>query len=230
MNLFNRVRSRVMRTAKIQYRKLFARKSGIIFLRPNYIFIDKFTGSSVIIDAGCGYDADLSVQLIRRYGLTSFGLDPTHKHALSLQQLERGSNGKFKHLKVAVASFDGEAMFHESLDNVSGSLSGEHQNILTDRIASYTVETVSLRNLPLRVGHDTIAYLKLDLEGAEYQLLANLTEAELMPFDQIFVEFHHHCVRPYSKKDTESAVLSIKERGFNSFSLDDHNFLFFRMN
>jgi FkbM family methyltransferase len=228
MDVLKRIRSGVARRAKVHYRKSSARMSGISFLSPDYLFIGKFDASRVIIDAGCGFDADLSFHLIKRYGLTSFALDPTERHPASLQRLERESEGKFKHLKFVLGSFDGETTFQETLDNTSGSLLTGLQNVLNDRISTYAVRTISAGNLPRTIGKDRIDYLKLDLEGAEYELLAGLTASDLMPFDQIFVEFHHHCVKLYSFRDTEPAVSSFVQKGFEVFSLDDHDYLFSR--
>lgn len=70
--------------------------------------------------------------------------------------------------------------------------------------------------------------LKLDIEGSEYELLENISSNELLPFGQIFVEFHHHAVQRYCEADTICLVNKICGFGFRVFSLDDHNYLFVR--
>ena len=73
-----------------------------------------------------------------------------------------------------------------------------------------------------------IAFLKLDLEGAEYDLLRDVTTADLEGLKQIFVEFHHHCIEEYSTADTLEIVQLIHSTGMNYFTIDDHNYLFYQ--
>ena len=72
-----------------------------------------------------------------------------------------------------------------------------------------------------------VDYLKLDLEGAEYDLLDTVSAEALSPFDQVFVEFHHHCLERYTEKDTKAVVERLIGTGRTAFSLDDHNYLFY---
>ena len=72
--------------------------------------------------------------------------------------------------------------------------------------------------------------MKLDLEGAEYALLDNIHADELSRVKQLFVEFHHHCLPQYKIDDTCRVVAQLEAKGFEAFSLDGHNFLFYRSN
>jgi methyltransferase FkbM-like protein len=101
-------------------------------------------------------------------------------------------------------------------------------NIVHDQTTKYDVEAVTLGTLLKRVGVETVDILKLDLEGAEYDVLKRITADELRPFKQVFVEFHHHAVGHIRKADTERLVKLISGCGFRAFSLDDHNYLFHR--
>ena len=74
-------------------------------------------------------------------------------------------------MPLAVTARDGEIMFNESAENVSGSVLADHTNIRNDHITSYPVESVGLSSLLARLGLSKADYLKLDLEGAEYELL-----------------------------------------------------------
>ena len=118
--------------------------------------------------------------------------------------------------------------FHESRVNESGSLLTDHVNVIQDETTSYDVEAIRLGSLLKRLAVETVDILKLDLEGAEYELLAGLTSDDLQPFRQVFVEFHHHAVSHFGEADTQSLVGRIAGFGFRDFSLDDHNYLFYR--
>ena len=204
-----------------------AEKLGISFLPPEYIFIDKFGPESLLVDVGCGFDADFSMAMINKFGLKSIGIDPTAKHAESLAELSAKTEGKFQHKPWAVSFRDGEIEFNESRDNVSGSIFADHKNIKGKQSRQYKVEAVSLARLPERLALPKIDLLKLDLEGAEYDIIKNLKENDLAKFDQIFLEFHHDYLPQYSMRDTLECILKLESLGFRSFSIDKRNFLFY---
>lgn len=205
-----------------------ARRLGIKFFKPNYLFFERFNSNSVIIDAGCGFQADFSCTLIKDYNLQAFGIDPTLKHKPFLAELEAKNNGKFKHVPVAITKNNGKITFNETLDNESGSILAEHKNILHDSIRTYEVESMNLLALLDHLHLKEVDLLKLDLEGAEFELLNNITKEELVPFKQIFIEFHHLAVTGLSKKDTFRIVKRIKSFGFKTFTLDQVNYLFYK--
>ncbi len=203
------------------------KKYKISFIKPNYLFLSVFKPGDIVIDVGCGFDADLSVALIKKYGVKSFGVDPTKKHQERLKQLELQHRGNFFHLPVAISSENGEVEFFESENNVSGSFFLEHKNIASDRVISYNVKSLTPDALLKEIGLKKAEYLKLDLEGAEYDLIFSDKKEFFEPFSQVFVEFHHGTVSQYSKKHTKKAVGIFENNGFLSFTIDDISYLFF---
>ncbi len=228
MSIVGRVAQRIGRDVKRHLRLREARREGLVCVEPNFVYRPDLSAESVVIDAGCSYQADLSVYLIRRHGVRAFGVDPTQKHREALHALEEQYPGRFVHVPCAIAAADGQLTFHESRVNESGSLLADHVNVVNDEITSYDVEAVTLPCLLARLSLNTVDILKLDLEGAEYKLLARATPAELRPFRQIFVEFHHHAVSQYTQDDTRKVVGVVRGLGFKVFSLDDRNYLFYR--
>jgi FkbM family methyltransferase len=207
-----------------------ARKKGIQFSKPNYIYLEKFNTNSTIVDVGCADDPDFSIFIMNKYNCKCFGIDPTKKHFEALNNVELKYKNKFKHLPFAVATENGKLIFHESENNTSGSLLGKHTNIKNDLVTSYEVDTINLvelKRLILDKG-GKINFLKLDLEGAEYKLLENIAPKDLNDIEQIFIEFHHHCIEGITIKDTLLLVKKIENFGFKSFSIDNHNFLFYK--
>ena len=104
----------------------------------------------------------------------------------------------------------------------------DHVNIVNDETISYGVKTLTPLSLLAHIGIDSAAMLKLDIEGAEYDLLENMSSKELLPFGSIFIEFHHHAVSCYCEVDIARLVNKLCGFGFNPFSLEDHNYLFVR--
>jgi FkbM family methyltransferase len=228
MSLFQRIPRAIRRNLKIFIRSQQARRLGLAFQKPVFLYFPRFNADSVIIDAGCGYLADLSQFMIKQYGLRSFGVDPTRKHAAALAAIAQQHPGRFIHLPNAVCSADATLSFYESENRESGSILADHTNTLRQDVQSYAVEGLCLSSLLKRMGVTHVDLLKLDIEGAEFDLLEQVQAADLAPFEQIFIEFHHHAIRHLTQADTERSAARICSLGFKCFSLDDHNYLFYR--
>jgi FkbM family methyltransferase len=183
----------------------------------------------VIVDVGCADDADFSIHLIHRFGVTCYGVDPTRKHAAALRDLQERHRGRFHYLPRAVAATSGILRFSESETNVSGSLLDDHSNVRRDPTNFYDVQAITLPELVRTIGVASVDLLKLDIEGAEYELIQRLGKGDLDPFQQMFIEFHDQVVDRYSVADTRQAIKTICSHGFRAFSLDDRNFLFYRV-
>lgn len=213
---------------------IFAILKKITVARPDpklpnyYLFINRFDQQSTIVDVGCGFDADFSMYMIDTYNLKAIGIDPTQKHKESLENLVKKNNDKFSYKPLAISEKDGQITFNESIRSTSGSILDEHINVSGKETQKYSVESVSLKNLPKRLGLNKIDYIKLDIEGAEYELIDSLNKEDLTKYNQIFIEFHHHALPQYSKADTIKMVRKIESLGFKSFTLDNHDFLFYR--
>lgn len=228
MKLFNRVVRKMDRSLTKVLRLKQARKLGLAYIEPNFLYLPTLKPDSIVIDAGCSYEADFSVNMIRNHKAKAYAVDPTLKHKSALEKLETAYGKHFVHLPFAIASVDGTLTFHESKTNESGSLMDDHTNVKRDETISYEVPAVTLRSLLDKIGVNSVDILKLDIEGAEYQLLGNIRPEDLSPFKQIFIEFHHHAVSRYSQADTEKIARRIGDFGFNMFSLDNHNYIFWK--
>jgi len=205
------------------------KRNKIVYFPINFIFRDVLNENSIVIDVGCGYKADFSVLMIEKYGAKCYAVDPTHKHQKFLKAIEDGNKEKFVHVKKALGAVDGTVVFNESVENESGSLLKNHVNIKKDNIVTYEVEMINIRSLIKSLNLKKIDLLKIDIEGAEFELIDNLSSDETDNIDQIFVEFHHKAVDKYTKKHTIKAVKLLQEKGFKSFSLNGTDFLFYKL-
>lgn len=226
MNIIKRILQKIYQVTSKLLALIKMKILRIKYYPPN-LYFDNFNKLSVIIDVGCGHEAEFSRHLIEKHNLLAFGVDPTLKHAPFLKILEETTKGKFHHLALAVTQKDGIIKFHESEQNESGSILSEHINIQNDDITTYNVESVNLRELVRRIGTTPIDLIKLDLEGAEYELLNEINDEDINLFKQIFIEFHHHCTN-HTIQETILLVRNICSKGFKVFTLDQHNYLFYK--
>ncbi len=204
-----------------------AKTLGLHSFPPNYIYFNLFDRESHVIDIGCGFKAELSCHLIDKFGLTSYGVDPTKKHKTFLKETEDKYAGRFHHIEVAVSRENAECIFHETQDNESGSLLSDHTNILHDKVITYPVVTKNIQTLISDLELQQVDLLKIDIEGAEYELLNNISDETFNCVKQIFIEFHHHAFKKFKRKHTRQIVTNLKQMGFSAFTRDGNNYLFY---
>ena len=207
----------------VRYR---VKRLGLRCVPPNYGFFDRFTPGEVAIDVGVGDDPDFSLYLVKNYGMECFAVDPTHKHASKLQQIEH-EVPLFHYLPCALGPDDGTVEFCESTINVSGSLLEGHRNIVEDPCIRYDVQMVSLESLVAQIGREPIGILKMDTEGAEYGIISKMSQATLSKIRQLMVEFHHGTVEGITWHDTALAIRTIEKLGMKSFVYNGRDCLFY---
>jgi len=228
LSLLRRIPTKAAKILRFTLRLPALWTRGLRFYPPNYIYAKHLNSESIVVDVGCGHVAEFSKHVMEKYGAKAVGVDPTKKHAPFLEKLADETGGRFAHLPAAVAATSGKLVFNESVDNESGSLLDDHNNVLNDRIRTYEVEVITFGQIPGRIGVKQVDLVKIDLEGIEYDVIPALTAEDCRPFSQIFCEFHHHCIDRYTPRDTQKMVAHMTSLGLTAFSLDDHNYLFYR--
>jgi FkbM family methyltransferase len=64
----------------------------------------------------------------------------------------------------------------------------------------------------LDIGHSSIDLLKMDIEGSEYVVIADMVAKGIFP-KQLCIEFHHGMFG-YEKKQTQTAVNALRKAGY----------------
>lgn len=217
---------RVAGKTKSACRRMVGACRGVKYIPPNYAFRPHFCAGDVAIDVGVGDNPDLSIHLIDNYGLDCFVVDPTHRHATALSQLSDTIPG-LHYLQYALGAGSGEVQFHESTVNVSGSVLTSHRNVVDDPVVTYSVTMVTLGELLGVVGRQDIAIMKIDVEGAEYELIDSMDLSLLRNIRQLIIEFHHDLVQGVTRQDTRRAIATIKQSGMKAFVYNGRDCLFF---
>ena len=170
---------------------------------------------SVVYSVGIGTDISFDLALIERYGVTVHAFDPTPRSIdwLRMQQLQ----ALFRWQQVGLAAYDGEASFFPP-DNPSFiSHTMLPRPAAGDGMIRVDVRRVStlMRNL----GHARLDLLKMDIEGAEYDVVDDIL-ASGVKVTQLLIEFHHR-FPDVSIDRTRQAVTKLNAAGYRIFAVSD---------
>ena len=119
---------------------------------------------------GAGGDISFDLELIHRFGATVRAFDPVPSY-VELAQAEAGDDPRFSVHQVALASADGPLRMQITHDRASHSVSAAE---LYDTHEFLELPGRTLRSLMSELGDERVDLLKMDVEGAEYGLLADL--------------------------------------------------------
>jgi len=176
------------------------------------IDLDLVAPNSTILSAGVGEDISFDVSLIQEKGCNVIGVDPTPKSHRFIESQTTLTN--FTLIKKALTSKDNDvvSLYKNKNDNhVSESILNSHDSVLP--FDSYYSSTVTL--CTLFDTYDNISVVKMDIEGAEYDVIKDLQSIP-PSIKQFCVEFHHFCTDK-TIEDTKKMIELLAKLGFNYF-------------
>jgi FkbM family methyltransferase len=188
----------------------------------------------LLIDCGLGEDISFPAAFLQRFAdARVIGVDPNPR---SLAYCRARCPAGMEILPNALWTRAGETLaFHmprsqdklpQGADGVSGSLDRSHQYVEGgERIE---IQTVDLDALLARTGRTECDVLKLDIEGAEYELLdALIASGRIRAARQVLIEFHHG-VTGHSLADTQRIVTQLGAAGLRLMHVESRNYIFRR--
>ncbi len=171
--------------------------------------------NKTIISAGCGEDISFDIEFLNKYGGKVILVDPTPRSINHLKQvLNSVGNKKTKDYIIGgnqyIESYDLENIQNKQLlvknfalykedgitvkfyppkdpEHVSHSISNWQEGE-SDLSKSIEVETITVKKIMKEYDLDKLELIKLDIEGAENQVLPTLIKNKIFP-NQILVEF-----------------------------------------
>lgn len=168
---------------------------------------------SIVYGVGVGQDVSFDLALIQRFGLTVHAFDPT---PLAVQWVaQQKFPPQFCFHPIGLADFDGTAMFDAPHDPGFVSFGYAGQQPAADGRTSASVKR--LATLMKELGHQQIDVLKMDIEGAEYGVVADLIRQPI-PIRQLLIEFHHFS-QGYRSSQTRQAIDGLNRLGFRIFHI-----------
>ncbi|HIJ83945.1 MAG TPA: FkbM family methyltransferase [Magnetococcales bacterium] len=177
------------------------------------VFPERLNRGSVIYSVGLGENISFDLALIERYGSTIFACDPTPKSVAWLRQQNLPEQFKFR--AIGLAAYDGVADFASPrlARNVSFSMARH----ASDQETGVTAEVACLATLMRQNGHDHLDILKMDVEGAEYDILENVM-ASHCSIGQIILEFHPEMV-PHGLQRTKEILKKLYQFGYRIYAI-----------
>lgn len=182
---------------------------------------DVATGSvdsnSVVYSFGVGEDASFDTALIEKYNVTVHAFDPTPK-SIEWVKTQRFSSRFVMH-EYGVAAFDGKVSFNppENPDHVSHTLLDRPST----EARAISVPVKRLSTIMKELGHSRVDLVKMDIEGAEYDVIEDIRKSDVRP-RQLLVEFHHR-FPGVGVRRTREAIDRLRSMGYRLFSVSDTN-------
>jgi FkbM family methyltransferase len=162
---------------------------------------------SVLYSFGVGRDISFERAMIERYGLTVHAFDPT---PLSLGWAKSQQFPERFHLhELGIAAYDGTARFQPPTKAKFESFSLVRTSGLSEPIEAPVRRFQTLTQM---LGHTRIDVVKMDVEGAEYEVLRDVLESNVQ-IGQILVEFHHRW-KEVGASQTKRAIEALTAAGF----------------
>ncbi|KAG7360377.1 TPR domain protein [Nitzschia inconspicua] len=148
----------------------------------------------IVYGVGAGEDISWDIGMVEEYGASVVIIDPTEKakkHVESVLVTKSYGNDptKVKFLAEGLSHERGEIVFAlpANRDHVSMRAVAMADPDMT-RTVSAPVRT--LKDFMSELDHEYLDVLKIDIEGAEYDVLEGLIRDNYMPFTQLLVEYH----------------------------------------
>lgn len=172
---------------------------------------DGLSAGSIVYSVGIGFDIGFDLDMIKRFGCVVNGFDPTliSKEWLSRQ---KGLPSEFVHHDIGLAHYTGTASFRlPPKHSVSFSMS---ESVDGDQTHDATVMT--LTDIMKKLDHSRIDVLKIDIEGAEYQIIDDLVQ-QVANIGQLLIEFHDRMFPAETPSKSKAAMQRLESAGFELF-------------
>lgn len=173
---------------------------------------DKINNKAIVYSFGVGVDISFDLLMVEKFGCKIHAFDPTPK---TIQWLsDRKLPDEFRFSDIGLADYDGNANFKlpANPEYVSGAFTSDDKNSQT-----IEVKVKRLKTIMQQLKHPHIDLLKMDIEGAEYDVIKSIVDDNLS-IGQILIEFHHRFPEHGICK-TKQAIKRLEEFGYHVFHI-----------
>lgn len=173
--------------------------------------------SAVVYSLGVGEETGFDEELINTYGAEVHAFDPTPTTFAWLEKIQLPDAFHFH--PWAVTATDGTLTLYHRLKK-NGSKSRAMLTMVPEAGAeddALHVPAYCLSTIREKLRHTTIDLLKMDIEGAEYEVLDSLIASDIRP-TQLLVEFHHR-FPSIGKEKTAGVIRRLRDIGYRIFAI-----------
>lgn len=176
-------------------------------IRGHHVWADPLNSDSIVIDAGA-HRGEFSSAILEQYGCRCFLVEANP--ALASELVVPGAEGV---VAGALTAHDGNAQFGLGSTNLeSGTV------VIDPEVKSFNgaieVEAFSLASLMAKLHLERVDLLKLDIEGAEFEVIESTPPEVWRQVGQITVEFHDFQPRFAGRNLFERAKDRLEKIGF----------------
>jgi FkbM family methyltransferase len=200
------------KTVKDSVRKIIEAFFGIVNVQGHFV-VNSFGASPVIVDLGAG-GGEFSKEMLRKCPhCRIFMVEPDPSSA---QELTRKFKDQ-KNVEILEAAVGGKTIdnckFYLSKNWQENSL---HKSLVKEKEdqKEIMVRMVTLEDVFSLLNLETINLLKVDIEGAEWDIVQNLSKNDFEKIHQISIEFHDF-LDPSLREKSERCIESLKEFGYS---------------
>lgn len=169
---------------------------------------------------GVGEDVTFDLTLIERFGCDVYAFDPTPR-AIRHVSMAAAGNHRFHFFPYGLWSADTELKFYASRNPELVN----HSVVNLQRTSTYFVAPCKRVSTVMKdLGHRRIDLLKIDIEGAEYEVLNSLMDDGLQSIRVLCVEFD----QPMPIAGVYRMAKRVIRWGYSLVCIDAWNFTFIR--
>ncbi len=168
---------------------------------------------SIIYSAGVGRDITFEHALANRFGATVILIDPSPTGKETMEKPEN-RRPEFIFLDVALAGHDGDLCLSPPPDPEEGSwIPEDKKQDSSGDSRTISVKCRTVQSLMAEFNHPHIDLLKIDIEGAEYDVVESILHSPVK-IKQIAVEFHNGVLPGIPHSLTIRTLLRMYRHGY----------------
>lgn len=180
------------------------------------IAADRLNSESVVLSAGVGEDISFDLALYNSIGCNIVLFDPTPKSIQWFKNQRVPAEITLKEYGLGGRDEQIDMHLPANENYVSGTV---YNNESTYYKNTVTVDLKTLKSIMQELAVDEIDLLKLDVEGAEYDVIDRMLQDHVRP-QQLLVEFHHRF--PFVGIDkSRDCIRKLRDVGYRLFRVSD---------
>lgn len=199
------------RETAICKKKWYGNNYGGLYLCPDFL-----NSKSVVYSFGIGEDISFENNVIKEHNCFVYSFDPTPKSIIWMKKQKLNKKHSFHPYGIGIETGNVDFFLPNNKKHTSGSYVLQTNVSKKNKIK---VDLKSLLDIKDLLDHKKINVLKMDVEGAEYEILLSLN-FKVLDIDQIVVEFHNRMFDAGTQMSKE-VINKLKLNGFEIFGVSD---------